>query len=446
MTRARQLLPWLAVVLLVLWQGTDALLRPLWLDEAIQAVVSSAPDRWHQLGAHDMHPPLLSWMLGPILVLSPTELALRLPSYLAWLATLPAMAWAAHTWEQPRAALPAALLVAASPHLVFYATEGRPYALAVLLVTLALALVPTRHTGPLTVVLTLAVLSQYGTWPLVLVAGTLHAWRQPGAPRVRWLPLALAALTMVALLVTLVPSQRAAQGQGLTEGALAAWMWTPTTLVPWLWQGLLGFAGWSATGSYARIAPWFGLGVVALWGLLARRGVRDPLSALAFVPLFGLVVAAGLSLYPLGPTRHALVLVPALILWTVTRVHRARWWAAVAVLPLLVLSRWGAPAPSEEHVQALVDGLDAPVVLDASTAFAADWYGIDGPRLPWVRGARLSQALDTAAPSGRFWLVVGQPRFDISADVRRWARRAHRRTGDVRTAPGVWALPMDPAP
>src|SRR5439155_23985353 len=58
-----------------------------------------------------------------------SELALRLPSAVLGIATVPILAWFAARWLGSSAAIPAAWLAAGSPFLVWYSQESRNYAL-----------------------------------------------------------------------------------------------------------------------------------------------------------------------------------------------------------------------------------------------------------------------------------------------------------------------------
>ena len=69
-----------------------------------------------------------------------TEWALRLPSAVAGIATIPAMAWLADRWLGRECAAWAAWMAAFSPFLVWYSQEARSYSMMVLLVCLSGAL------------------------------------------------------------------------------------------------------------------------------------------------------------------------------------------------------------------------------------------------------------------------------------------------------------------
>ena len=117
-------------------------LQSFWYDEAFTPVHVLHPSLWATLRSvvHSENTPplwyLLAWVDSRIL---PTgEVALRLPSALAGIATVP-VAWAiGRELAGRRAALACAALVAFNPLLVWYSQEARAYALFVLMAALAM--------------------------------------------------------------------------------------------------------------------------------------------------------------------------------------------------------------------------------------------------------------------------------------------------------------------
>jgi len=73
------------------------------------------------------------------------EWVLRLPSALAGIAMVPALAWVAGRWIGPRAIVPAAWLAAGSPFLVWYAQEARNYSWLMLFATLSAGALLSLH-------------------------------------------------------------------------------------------------------------------------------------------------------------------------------------------------------------------------------------------------------------------------------------------------------------
>jgi mannosyltransferase len=120
-------------------------LQSFWYDEAFTPVHVLHPSLWATLRSvtHTENTPPLWYVLewADARVLGTGELALRLPSALAGIATVP-VAWAiAHEIEgapSRRAAIVCALLVAVNPLFVWYSQEARAYALFVLMAALAM--------------------------------------------------------------------------------------------------------------------------------------------------------------------------------------------------------------------------------------------------------------------------------------------------------------------
>ena len=130
----------LVAAILRLWHlGTQS----LWIDE-IFTWSSAAPGAPLRLGdlLENVHGPLYSLLTHvAIRWLGSSEWALRLPSALASIAMVPAMAALAHRWLGREVAVPAAWLAACSPFLVWYGQEARNYSLLMLCVCVAGALV-----------------------------------------------------------------------------------------------------------------------------------------------------------------------------------------------------------------------------------------------------------------------------------------------------------------
>jgi mannosyltransferase len=120
-------------------------LQSFWYDEAFTPVHVLHPSLWATLRAvvHSENTPPLWYVLAwaDTRVLGTGEIALRLPSALAGIATVP-VAWAIGAELEgprtPRAAIVCAALVAVNPLFVWYSQEARAYALFVLMAALAL--------------------------------------------------------------------------------------------------------------------------------------------------------------------------------------------------------------------------------------------------------------------------------------------------------------------
>jgi mannosyltransferase len=117
-------------------------LQSFWYDEAFTPVHVLHHSLWATLRAvsHSENTPPLWYVVAwaDARVLGDGEVALRLPSALAGVATVP-VAWAiGRELAGPRAALASAALVAVNPLFVWYSQEARAYALFVLMSALAM--------------------------------------------------------------------------------------------------------------------------------------------------------------------------------------------------------------------------------------------------------------------------------------------------------------------
>jgi len=109
--------------------------QSLWYDEGNSAaMVGRAPDQITQAAAADIHPPLYYWLLAAWGSLAgKSEMALRLPSALAGIATVAVIyKLGARLFNRTTGGV-AALLTALSPFQVYYGQEARMYALLALL-------------------------------------------------------------------------------------------------------------------------------------------------------------------------------------------------------------------------------------------------------------------------------------------------------------------------
>ena len=117
-------------------------LQSFWYDEAFTPVHVLHPSLWATLRSvvHTENTPPLWYVLAwaDSRVLGTGEVALRLPSALAGIATVP-VAWAiGRELAGRRAAVVCAALVAVNPLFVWYSQEARAYALFVLMAALAM--------------------------------------------------------------------------------------------------------------------------------------------------------------------------------------------------------------------------------------------------------------------------------------------------------------------
>jgi 4-amino-4-deoxy-L-arabinose transferase-like glycosyltransferase len=116
--------------------------QSLWIDEIFtrnMAHVGETLTRRDLL--ENVHGPLFALVVHAWCALAGgTDAALRTPSALCGIATVPAIAWLSARWLGRETAGWAAWLAACSPFLVWYSQEARPYAMLILLVCLSSAL------------------------------------------------------------------------------------------------------------------------------------------------------------------------------------------------------------------------------------------------------------------------------------------------------------------
>jgi hypothetical protein len=418
--------------------------RPLWLDEALQVHVATAHHLLGALARWDLHPPLSALLTRAVSWLGDDDLTLRLPSLLASLATIPLAAWAARGWASSAAASFAAASATVLPPLVLYAGEARPYAVGVCLLTAFVGAIGHRLPLAAAGVGTLAVLAQYGAWPVVAVGGVV-AVRRDGRP---W-PWLLPTLAAAGLATTLLPAQLAHQGAGLSSGFLADAFFTPLTFPRWLATQPTTLLGWYLTGTNGRTAAGLGAALLVLLAVGARGRRADALTVLAWGPAAALVALAGLGLHPLGPTRHALVLLPGLLVWGARRVGERPTLAAVTVGVLAGGGLLVSPSLPREDAPGLVAALDdldeLPVLADASAAPQLSRYARRTVAwLPWVRGDALRRQLASHAPTGPFWFAVGSTGGTALADAETWAEEDGRALGPLVVRQGMQARRIGP--
>ncbi len=222
--------PLLAVTVLAAALRLSTLnLQSFWFDEAFTPVYVLHPSLWQTLRGvvrTENTPPLwylLAW--ADSRVLGTGEVALRLPSALAGIATVP-VAWAiGRELSGTRTAIVCALFVAVNPLFVWYSQEARAYALFILTIALAMLCFlralrePTgRRMGAFALTGSLALLSHYFA-VFLLIPMVLWLLRERRT-RMAALP-AIAVLALVgAALVPLILAQGAHNTQWIGEWPL----------------------------------------------------------------------------------------------------------------------------------------------------------------------------------------------------------------------------------
>jgi mannosyltransferase len=205
-------------------------LQSFWYDEAFTPVHVLHPSLWATLRSvvHTENTPPLWYVLAwtDSRVLGTGEVALRLPSALAGIATVP-VAWAiGRELAGRRTAIVCAALVAVNPLFVWYSQEARAYALFVLLSALAMLCFlralrkPTpRRIAAFTVAGALALLSHYFA-VFLLIGMVLWLLYEPRTRRAA-LPAAGALVVVGAALAPLISAQGGHGTQWIGRWALS---------------------------------------------------------------------------------------------------------------------------------------------------------------------------------------------------------------------------------
>lgn len=272
--------------------------QSFWYDEAFTPVHVLHPSLWatlHSVVHTENTPPLwylIAWVDSR--VLGTGEIALRLPSALAGIATVP-VAWAIGRELTGRraTAIAAAGFVAVNPLLVWYSQEARAYALFVLLLAVAMLCFlraldrPTpRRMAAFALSSSLALLSHYFALFLLIPMVIWLAWDRPR--RRAALP-AIGALLLVGLALTALISAQGGHGtQWIGRWALSSRL----QAIPQYY--LTGYSG-APLGHGVELLV--ALGILAglglgLWRVLTPREEHGALIALA--------IAAGGILIPVA--------------------------------------------------------------------------------------------------------------------------------------------------
>ena len=239
--RSVQAMAGLCVVAAVVRVATT---RGLWVDEAISVSQAQLPlgEMLADVRTTDVHPPLhhvLLWFT--VRIFGTSEAAVRLPSLIAGVALVPAMAWVGRVVYDRRTGWIAAVFAVVAPFGVWYSQEARMYSIFMLLAALAVgAQVQALRTGAmrhwvLYGLLTAAMMwTQYFAVLPIAVQTVVTAyviWRdRHDAGRRRQLLLGAAAaigmvVVVLAPMVPILRDQLAAygnRGAGLTPGQAGA--------------------------------------------------------------------------------------------------------------------------------------------------------------------------------------------------------------------------------
>ena len=275
-------------------------LQSFWFDEAFTPLHVLHPSLWATLRtvSHTENTPPLWYVLAwaDSRVLGTGEIALRLPSALAGIATVP-VAWAiGHEFAGRRAALVCASLVAVNPLFVWFSQEARAYALFVLIAALAMLCLlraerePTRgRMAAFALTGSLALLTHYFAAFLIIPMVLWLACE----PRVRRAALpAIGALVLVG--AALLPLISAQQGGNGTQW-IGKWpLWERLQAIPQYY--LTGYSG-GELGH--RIELLVALPILAGLGLGLRRMLERPHPKARRGVLMAVAIAAGGILIPI---------------------------------------------------------------------------------------------------------------------------------------------------
>jgi hypothetical protein len=343
---------------------------PLWYDEVISAEWIRLP--WAamvQSAAADKHPPLYFLLLKAwTLLAGDSPWSLRLPSVLAVLVAVPALAAAAAHLKGRTAARWAAWLTACSPFLLEHGQEARMYAIAIALGSLQLLLVARLVRG--------AAPRLGMTFVAVTIAALATHY---------YMGLSFAGLVLGLVLVRVPPRQWdrevLAAGVGALAAAIAAAMLASHVAAATYDTGVLALPGalWGLVGGYTLLPT---------SGELHAHGVRAalpflPLAVAAAVPVGALVVGGAVALD--RPARRLLLALLAvtvggpLLLQLMLGVGLHPRYFAAAFPPLIALLAVGATARAGRVAAGLVLVV---MGIGAARHFALPEYGRED-----VRGA-----------------------------------------------------------
>jgi mannosyltransferase len=362
---------------------TRALDASLWIDEGISVGIASHPAAdIPGLLRQDGSPPLYYLLLHAwITVAGAGEAALRVPSLLFALATVPVALWAGRSLFGARAGWFCASLAAVMPFLTVYAQEVRMYALVALLSVVATAAFlhafAFRRRGYLVAfAIALALLLYTHYWAFFFALGLLAA---------------LAALV--------VDAARAERKSLLVDGALAFGL-PLVAFLPWL--PTLAFqientgAPWSNPPPLSALLGAFALGAGALVLPLLARGSEERRALRSLALAAGLALAAAWAAAQLEPgwaTRYLAVLVGPLLL--------------LAGLTFARLGPLGLAACAAVSVVWLVDGSPGAKSNVAATTASLEQHLAPGdlvlstqPEQVPVLAHYLPDGLDYATPLG----------------------------------------------
>lgn len=424
----RQDWPWLGIVVLLgLALRLPALgSQSLWFDEAFSWFIASQPlEAGLQRALADfVHPPLYYLFLHPVMFLSQSEFALRLPSALLGTLSIPLMYHLARDLEGPQrrgwnSGLLAAALLALNPFHIWFSREARNYQLVFFLSLLLLILFHQLLQGRrrwlvFTLVSALAYLTHYFSVLLVAVQFLyfLMNYRRRYRLFPRWLlAQVVAALPLLVWLMALFAQEEQSIG--------IAWIPQPRLITPLLtlWDFALLYAeGWLSWGVFTL--PAFALILLLGFKVRRRRGLLTLWLVIPALTLFAISWPGEHSFYM---DRHLIISLPAFVLLL------AR--GLVILRQQLSQTRWLAGAVAS--VLLLASALSVGQIYWDTDLARSDWRGVAGlleagyqpGDLVVLRGSGEILPLGYYFPDFEWTFLSADPAPDAWAEIEAQARQ-----------------------
>ncbi|MHC5063245.1 MAG: glycosyltransferase family 39 protein [Planctomycetota bacterium] len=366
-------------------------------DEGIYLNAASGDgSRLQALILYNAHPPLFYLVLYAMSVVSTDYVWLRMASVVCGCLAILGLHLFVRRLAGWQAGIAAALMLACSPGAIMLSQVIRPYSMLLASMSFALWLLLCELQEPhrrqriaYAILLCISLLLHYSAIILLPgIAACILAAKLSGrvdAQRFRQLsilqlPAALVTLGLIGLHI--IPELMGSEMQSLArdDGWLVGFY--PDSPAQ-LWQHFLGiFAYGLGPGLVAPTVLLFALGLA-----LIGRDSRSLQAGLVLATLAGALVLAALGLYPFGPTRHSLYLLPLLLLpmaaaigWSLAagpRSSLARIFALLVILFLAWLGRdlLGADElpPASRQEQRL-----HPETVDQAMSILENWPGSQG--------------------------------------------------------------------
>jgi 4-amino-4-deoxy-L-arabinose transferase-like glycosyltransferase len=393
-----------ALPLLLLLLGGTALrlyrleANSLWVDEFATLRIASLPLSRilaENVGNSSFEPPLFFWLMHAIVrAFGASELAMRLPSAIAGLLTIPAVWWLVRELGgERRLALLSAALVALNPLHLWYSQEARPYALLMLFATLAAACLARGFRRS-----TRGAWVGFAGWTLLavfthltglLLLGVAWAWAAVHAGRRRLMvPLFASSMVVMAfiapLLFAIARVDRTGNGSPARAGSVFDIPYTLFTYV----------GGYSFGPSVREIQNW------GPWAAIIRHPVDTSVGTATLAVLLTLILRARRNL----PPGLVLMFVMYVSLTVLASAITGKAYNVRYTLPGLI-GFLGLAAVALRRMDAPLSAAGVVLVLGVFAWADAQWlvsptYGKDDSRalVRWLADRLPSDAVVVAAP------------------------------------------------